>query len=124
MKIPTYTFRLRDAADRSQPKIFVDMLVSTGKFYRNERSQILFEVKPGDYVVVDRKQALREIIADGTVIRVDGDLGDSCTDCLWFWLTARKHTLTRIGGAWNPPAPLPVRHVAPADRYSRGRDCA
>lgn len=126
MTIPTYTFRLRDAARRDEAKIFVDLLLSTGRFYRNEKSQILFKIAPGDSCLIERKQGLSEILSDGDVVRVDGDIGPACEDCLWMWLTARKHTLPRLNPytAYNPPAPKPVAHVRPEERYVQGRDCA
>jgi hypothetical protein len=117
--IPQYTFRLKDAAQKTEPRKFTDLLISTGKFRRNERSQIVFAVAKDDWVLVERKQQLTQIIDDGETIIVNGDLGDTCTDCLWMWLTSRKHTLQRHNPekAWVDPRP--------AARFeNRGRDCA
>ena len=124
-KVPSFLFLLKDAPNPATARAFVQALVDTGKFARNEKSTICFKVgEPDDYIYLVRKQDLTAVLEDELAVKITGDVGDACWDCLWFMLTSRKHHLPRIGGAWNPEAPLPVRHVAPADRYVRGRDTA
>lgn len=114
--IPKYEFRMRDAAQLSEAKRFTDVVISTGRFRRNERSQIVFEASPGDWCLLERKQGLAQILADGDVIEFQGSLDDAL-DTLWIWLTARKHTLQRH----NPH--LPWQDSRPPF-VNRGRDCA
>ena len=117
MSIPKFEFRLKDAANRGEAKRFVDTLVSTKRFWRNEKSQIMFEVAKGDHVMIVHKTGLRSIIEDAGAVEVTGDLGDTCTDLLWFWLLERKWTLPRL----NPEKPW----VDPRPKFeNRGRDCA
>jgi hypothetical protein len=113
MNTPSYTFRLKDAAQRTEPKIFVDLLIETGKFYRNEKSQIMYQVSPGDYCLLERKHDLAQLIADGDVIAVDGDLGETCDGTLWIWLTARKFSLPRL----NPH--IPFQRPNPAEEHRK-----
>ena len=94
----------RGAAGRGEAKRFVDTLVSTKRFWRNEKSQILFEVAKGDHVMIVHKTGLRSIIEDAGAVEVTGDLGDACTDLCWFWLLERKWALPRMNPekSWNP----------------------
>ncbi len=116
--IPTFEFREKDAAKPASARAWVQALVATGKFARNEKSTICYTVgKPDDYIYVVRKEDLTALVQDEVVIRVTGDLGDACNDCLWMWLTARKHLLTRL----NPERPW----VDSRPKFeNRGRDCA
>jgi hypothetical protein len=119
MSIPSFEFREKTAASKGEAKRWVDTLVATKRFARDEKSRILFEVAKGDRVQIAAKQALRSIIEDAGVVEVTGDLGDACTDLLWFWLLERKWTLPRLNPekAWVDPRP--------AARFeNRGRDCA
>jgi hypothetical protein len=113
MTIPSYTFLLRDAAKPATERAFMDVVLSTRRFWRNEKSQIMYEVAPGDYCLVERKLGLRSILNAGEVMRLDGDVDESTFDSLWFWITANKWKLPRLNPnlPFDPPAPLPVRNV-------------
>jgi hypothetical protein len=113
MTIPAYTFLQRDAAKSASARAFMDTLLGTRKFWRNEKSQLFFEVAPGDHVFLERKQGLRSILESGEVLRLDGDLDESAFDILWIWLTAAKWRLPRLNPErpWNPPKPAPVAHI-------------
>jgi hypothetical protein len=126
MTTPTFEFLLKSAPDRATARAWVDLCISTGRFHRNEKSQLTFKVGPGDHVLIVHKLGLRSILEDADVINVTGDLGETCTDCLWLWLNDLKWKLPRLNpnAAFNPPAPRPVAHVRPEERYSHGRDCA
>jgi len=113
MTIPSYTFLQRDAAKPAAERAFMDVVLSTRRFWRNEKSQIMYEVAPGDYCLVERKQGLRSILGSGEVLHLDGDLDDSTFDILWIWITAQKWKLPRLHPEkpWNPEKPLPLRNV-------------
>ena len=124
--IPSYTFLQRDAAKPLAPKQFTDVLISTGKFYRDERGTLKFKVAPNDYLVVESRNALREILLSGDVVEMRGELGADDFAVMWQWFTSRKFAFPRLNpnAAYNPPAPKPVAHLRPEERYTHGRDCA
>ena len=71
----------------------------------------MFEVAPGDYCHVQRKQDFRSILDSGEFIRLSGDLDDAAFDTLWVWVTAHRWRLPRLNPHIPAPKPLPVRHV-------------
>ena len=91
-------------------------LVATERFWRNEKSQIMFKVGPHDYCLIERKQGLRTILEE--VLRLEGDLDDTAFDTLWIWITAAKWKLPRLNPErpWNPDKPLPLRYVGQVRR--------
>jgi len=113
MTIPTFCFLQRDAASRETEREFLRQLIATGRFWRNEKSQIMFKVGSDDYVLIERKQGFRSILEDGDVLKLTGDLDDTCFDILWIWITAAKWKLPRLNPekAWNPPTPKPISRV-------------
>jgi len=113
MMMTKFEFLQRDAAKLESSRAFMAAIIATKRFWRNEKSQIMFEVEPGDYCLVERKQGLRTILEDGDVLRLAGDLDDTAFDILWIWLTAAKWKLPRLNPErpWNPPKPLPLRNV-------------
>lgn len=98
--IPTFRFLRRDAAQPASARKFMEAILATRRFWRNEKSQIFFEVAPGDYCLIERKQGLASVLEDGSCLSVTGD--DFRTDdahVLWVWLTAHKWKLPRIESA-------------------------
>jgi hypothetical protein len=122
MKIQTYAFYHREAADRLAPKKFVDALIATGRFWRDEKGLINFKVGSGDYVRVSSGFNLQQILEDGEALIVTGDLGASCFSTLWLWASSRKHSFPRLNPErpYNPDAPPGVAHVPEGDRYGKG----
>lgn len=118
MKIPEFEFRMSDAANSFAPKKFVDALAATGCWWRDERSLIQFKRGTKDYVRIERRSELAEILRDGTTLRITGDNFDqNVIDCLWQWLLSRKWSLPRL----NPEKPW----IDPRPKFeNRGRDCA
>jgi len=113
MTLPAYTFLQRDAAKPASARAFMDTLLGTRRFWRNEKSQIMFEIGAHDYCLIERKQGLRTILEEAEVIRLDGDLDDTAFDILWIWLTAAKWKLPRLnpGRPYSPLRPAPVAHT-------------
>jgi hypothetical protein len=118
MTIPAFTFLQRDAAKPAAERAFMDAVLATRRFWRNEKSQIMFEVAAGDHCLVERKQGLRSIIEAGEVVHLDGDIDDSAFDILWIWITAAKWKLPRLNPErpYSPPKPLPVANVGMVHR--------
>lgn len=115
--IPTFEFRLRDAADRDAKRRFVDVMLATARFARNEKGSLCFEVTPGDWCPLHRSPDFGAVLADADVIQVTGDaLSKETVDCLWFFASEYRWKFKRIGGAWNPPKPLPVRNIGAVHR--------
>lgn len=96
--IPTFEYRLATAVDHGPAsKAFVEAIIKTRRFYRNDKSQILFEIAPNDFVCVSRKQELRNILDDGDVVKITGDpLDDSAEFGFWLWLTAQRWKIPSI----------------------------
>jgi hypothetical protein len=119
MSIPTFEFSLRDAASRDTKRAFVDVMLSTGRFARNEKGTLSFRVTPGtkDWCPLHRAPDFGAVLADADVIRITGaDLTRETVDCLWFWASEYRWKFPRIGGAWNPDRPLPIRNVGQVRR--------
>lgn len=97
MSIPTFVYFQHLAADRGpMPTAFAKALIATGRFHRTARSQILFEVAPGDYVMLVRRADLTTILEAGEVIRITGDeLDDNAYAGFWCWLNDRKWMIPR-----------------------------
>lgn len=92
----SFEFLQRDAALRDRPKTFCDALIASGRFYRDDRAVIHFKIADGDFVRVDRKETLREILLTGGVITLTGDVDDdSATGTLWLWFASRRWTFPR-----------------------------
>lgn len=110
MSIPMFEFLQRDAAKLESSRAFMAAVLATKRFWRNEKSSIMFEVGPHDYCLVERKQGFRTILEDGEVLRLSGDLDDSAFDILWIWITAAKWKLPRLNPErpWSPPKPAPI----------------
>jgi hypothetical protein len=109
--IPVYTFTQRDAADRFAPKNFTDLLISTSRFLRDQHQRVQFKLDDGSWLLIDRKQTLKEILLTGDVVRVEGDLDDNAVDCWWLWLAARRGFFPRM----NPQ--LPCEPIKPKPQY-------
>ena len=104
----SFQFLLKDAHRPESARKFVQALVDTGKFSRNEKSTICFEVDKNDHTYVVRKQDLTAILQDGIALKITGDVaGADCFDTLWMWATARKHLLPLLNPhkPYNPDAP-------------------
>src|ERR1039457_2178086 len=106
MTVPVYEFNQRDAADRLAPKRFVDLLVSTGRFWRDEKSLMYFKIAEGDFSRLLRKSEFRQIMEDGNALRIEGG-DDNAYDVMWLWLVSRQYTLLRLHPSrpWTPSAP-------------------
>ena len=117
-KIPTFEFRQATAPQAAKQKAFVELLAGTKRIWRNEKSQIMFEVWPGDFCLVERKQGLRSILEGGEVIEIIGDVDDNCFDILWIWVTAGKWRLPRMNPEkpWQDPRPVFVNRAKDAAR--------
>jgi hypothetical protein len=128
--IPTFEFRLRDAPQRAVGKAFADLCISTKRFARNERGAVVWSPSPNDWIPIARAAEFRTVLEDGEILRITGDVGrGDDTDVyftLWTMLNDRRWLLPRLNPSkpYEPPAPLGVAHVAPQDRYRRGRDVA
>lgn len=87
---------------------FVAQLVGTGQFTRNAKSQVLFELEPGDFIAVSNKSLLLSLLKDASAVRLSADYLDFDThgSLLWSWLTEYKWKLPRTGGT---PTPKVVR---------------
>src|ERR1700733_4616186 len=116
MSTPAYTFRQRDAAQLQEPKRFVDALTASGRFYRDERNLIQFKVGDGDYMRIETRGTLRELLLSGDVLKLDGDIDASAFECMWLWLVSRKWALPRLypERPRNPDKPAPVSRTGNA----------
>lgn len=102
-----FEFRERDAPKPESARQFVSTIVKTGRFVRNEKSTICFRPNPNDpsdTVYLIRWQDLAAILEDGEILEIEGDVSESCYQCLWQWLNARKHYLTLALSANAPGA--------------------
>ena len=111
MSIPSYTFLQKNAAKLDEPKRFVDTLISSGKFGRDEHGYVQFRLADGP-LIVQSKSMLREILLSGETVALGGDINDQAAfDCLWSWFAARRWTFPRLNAErpYNPPKPLPIR---------------
>ena len=108
---PTFIFSLRDAAKPETAKAFVELVISTGRFARNEKGSVVWSPAPNDWVPIARANEFRAILEDGEIIRVTGDVNSDAYFTLWMYVADRRWKLPRIGGAWNPDKPLPVRNA-------------
>jgi hypothetical protein len=96
--IPTFEYRLSTAVDHGPAsKAFVAAIIKTNRFYRNDKSQIMFLVAPNDFVMIERKQGLLNIIEEGNVIEITGDpLTADAEFGFWCWLTNQKWKLPNV----------------------------
>lgn len=96
--IPTFEYRLATAVDYGPAsKSFVEAIIKTRRFYRNEKSQIVFLAAPNDFVLIERKQGLVVILLEGDVVKLTGDpLTADAEFGFWLWLTSQKHKLPRV----------------------------
>jgi len=121
--IPVYEFTQRDAADRFAPKKFTDLLIGTGRFYRDERSHIKFKVAAveHDYVVIDSKHTLAQILLSGEVVEMHGSLEQTDFDVMWLWFTSRRWTFPRLNPErpWTPDRPKSQFGAVPAKPVRR-----
>jgi hypothetical protein len=126
MKIPTFEFRLRDAPKTATAKAFAELCNATNRFARNEKGSVVWSPAPNDWIPIARAAEFQTVLEDGDVIHVTGDLNKDAYFCLWTFLNDRRWILPRLnpGKPFEPKVPAPVAHVAPQDRYSKGRDCA
>lgn len=106
-----YEFLLKNAALPGEPKRFTDALVASGKIWRNEHGLLQYMVGPGDYVLIQNRIMLREILLSGDVVAMAGD--DLDADMAWLWVTSRKFAFPRMNPErpYAPEKPLPVRYV-------------
>ncbi len=119
MSIPTFEFRLRDAANPNTARAFVDICIATKRFARNEKGSLAWSPAPNDWIVIQRAAEFRSVIEDGDVLKVVGDLNADSYFSMWCFLNDRRWKLPRIGGEYQPPVPAPVAHVPAAHRYGR-----
>jgi len=96
--IPTFEYRLATAVDYGPAsKSFIEAIIRTKRFYRNEKSQIMFLVGPYDWVLVSRKQELFTILVEGDVIKITGDpLTADAEMGFWLWLNNQKHKIPSV----------------------------
>ena len=113
MSIPTFCFLQSTAAQPTEPKRFTDALIASGRFYRDERGLLKYKVAAGDYLVVESRNALKEILLSGDALKMSGDLGNDDFAVMWLWFTSRKFAFPRLNPekAWNPEKPLPTRNA-------------
>ena|SRR5438874_1594173 len=116
MSVPKFNFSLRDAADRATAKQFAELCISTGRFARNEKGSVVWSPGPGDWIPIARHAEFRTVLEDGDVLKVTGDLNSDAYFTLWTFLNDRRWMLPRVGGAWNPPKPLPIQNVGKVGR--------
>lgn len=110
-------------------RLFVEKLALTGKFTRTANSQILYEVRRGDYVAIATRGAFEAILEDEGITpfndcghcdghgSTDAEGTEECGRCdgagkldyedddHWAALQSYKHLLPRTGGQ---PTPAPV----------------
>jgi hypothetical protein len=101
-----YEFCMARAAERTAPKVFVDALIATGKFWRDERSLLQYEVNKGDFCRIERRSEFAQIVQSGDALTILGaPLDDAVIDVLWLWLISRKWSLPRLnpGRSWVGP---------------------
>ncbi len=108
MTLPAFCYRHATAADREQSKLFTDALLKSGRFWRDSASLLHFKVAPDDFVRVANKQALREILLSGEIVRLTGDADDAAFDTLWLWAISRLWVLPRLDPGKPPGKPRPV----------------
>jgi hypothetical protein len=96
--IPEFKYFLATFVDQGPvPKSFVEAIIKTKRFYRNDKSQILFLTGTYDFVLVERKQDLRSILEDSGVIKITGDpIGPSGEFGFWVALTSQKWKLPNV----------------------------
>lgn len=111
-----FEFSQRDAANRDTAKRFIDVLLQSERFARNEKGSLCFLVKPGDWCPMHRRQDFAAVLLDGGAIELAGDTDEASTDCMWFWASQYRWKLPRVGGTWNPDKPLPVRNAGQVRR--------
>lgn len=111
MSIPSYQFLQRDAAKPQEPKRFTDALIQSGKFYRDERGLLKYKIGEGDYLVVESRNALKEILLSADAVEMSGDLSPDDFGTMWLWFTSRKFVFPRLNPDLPPEKPLPVRFV-------------
>lgn len=92
-----FKFTRCDATKPAAQRAFMAAIIATRRFSRNQKSQILFEVRPGDYCIIDRRQGLQSVLEDGQVLELSGDIDDTAIMAMWVWLTAAKWQLPRAG---------------------------
>lgn len=109
--VPAFEFRFKDAANPATAKQFVAVCLQTKRFARNEKGSIVWCPAPDDWIPIARAAEFRTILETGEVIRVTGDLHSDAYFALWMFLADRRWMLPRIGGAWNPDKPAPVRNA-------------
>ncbi len=77
---------------------FVAALAATGKFSRNAKSVVLFEVAPADWVAVSSKATLTALLAEVGDIQIDHAQLTCDPAAAWHWLQSYKWKLPRTGG--------------------------
>jgi len=110
-QVPVFHFSLKDAANPATAKSFVAVCLQTKRFARNEKGSIVWAPSPGEWIPIARAAEFRTICEDADVLRVTGDTNGDAFFALWMYLADRRWMLPRIGGAWNPDKPLPVRNA-------------
>jgi hypothetical protein len=77
----------------------IAILAATGKFTRNARSQILFEVGPQDWVCINSKTSLMAILEETRLVAIDDSfLRLDGGSTLWSLVNSHKWLLPRTGG--------------------------
>ena len=96
--IPTFEYRLSTFVDRGPvPKSFVEAILKTKRFYRTDKSQILFLTGTYDFVLVERKGDLASILEDSGVIKITGDpITADAEFSFWCALTSQKWKLPNV----------------------------
>lgn len=97
MSVQVFKFAKCDGSKPAKHQAFVEAIVNTRRFARSAKSQVLFEVSPGDWCLVERRHDLQSIIESGEVLRLEGDLDEATWLALWTWLQASKWRLPRAG---------------------------
>jgi hypothetical protein len=96
--IPQFEYRLSTAVDHGPAsKAFVEAIIKTNRFYRTDKSQILFLVGPNDFVMVTRKSELTAILVEGDVMKITGDpIDDSAEFGFWVWMNNQKWKIPNV----------------------------
>jgi hypothetical protein len=75
---------------------FIEALAAR-KFTRNARSQVLYELEPGDYVAISNKGVLQSLLSE-LDIQINSDILRADPAAAWHWLISLKWRLPRTGG--------------------------
>ena len=99
MSILKFHYQRLDGAKPGKAREFVDAIRATNRFYRNDRSQILYKVGEHDYFAVADRDALQSILTETGIIELSGEIDDPAFLVMHIWLRSAAWRLPRCGGA-------------------------